>query len=151
MGKFKGGGKGKIGGKGSKGKGKGWDERSAGYDSYSDGWSTSYGGQWDAAPGRPSTRQRDSFASSGIRPKLTASSQSQGYKISISNLPKGLSKADLEEAFAACGAVNNVTIKPQFGQGFVWFKKERDADAACKTYNGGDLNGYKIKVFKTGN
>ncbi len=46
------------------------------------------------------------------------------------------------------GAVSNVIVKPQFGQGFVWFKRERDADNACRTYNGGDLNNHKIKVFR---
>jgi cold-inducible RNA-binding protein len=78
---------------------------------------------------------------------------SQGMtNIYVGNLPYGLSDAELQEAFAAYGAVSTakVVMDRQTGRsrgfGFVEMENDSEAEAAIQGLNGAELGGRKLIV-----
>ena len=72
--------------------------------------------------------------------------------IYVGNLPYGLSDAELQEAFAAYGAVSTakVVMDRQTGRsrgfGFVEMENDSEAEAAIQALNGTELGGRKLIV-----
>ena len=64
--------------------------------------------------------------------------------IVVKNVPKALHQDDLTDAFEGCGKV--LSSKLRAGTAHIEFATEKAAKSAIHTYDGGDLNGSKIRV-----
>ena len=67
-----------------------------------------------------------------------------GKMVKVTNIPYDLTWHDVKDAFKAVGQVDRCELDK--GTAWVTFADSRDAVAAVKSYDGGDMNGRTIKV-----
>ena len=67
------------------------------------------------------------------------------FTVRVSNVPRELSSGDIEEAFSQSGKVRKCRSTGA-GSFSVVFENEKDASDAIYRYDGGSLNGSKIRV-----
>lgn len=72
------------------------------------------------------------------------SRQQEHATIKITNVPKDLTWYDLKDAFKSVGYVERCDVDN--GTAWIKFSTLREAKAAIKEYDGGDLNGRIIRV-----
>jgi hypothetical protein len=66
-------------------------------------------------------------------------------KIKIQNVPYDLSWKDIKEALSQVGKIERCDV--EHGEATLIFSSNKEALRAIQTYNGGDMNGRKIRVF----
>ena len=66
-------------------------------------------------------------------------------KIKIQNVPYDLSWKDVKDALSQVGRIERCDV--EHGEATLIFSNHKEALRAIQTYNGGDMNGRKIRVF----
>jgi RNA recognition motif-containing protein len=66
-------------------------------------------------------------------------------KIKIQNVPYDLSWKDIKDALSQVGKIERCDV--EHGEATLVFSSNKEALRAIQTYNGGDMNGRKIRVF----
>ena len=69
---------------------------------------------------------------------------SQSKTIKVTNIPYDLTRQDVRDAFHSAGSIERCDVEK--GTAWITFKDSRDAQDAVKNYDGGDMNGRRIKV-----
>jgi RNA recognition motif-containing protein len=64
--------------------------------------------------------------------------------VKITNVPLDLNWKDIKSAFSEIGSVERCDVED--GVAIVKFRDPRDAQRAVKTYDGGDMNGRRIRA-----
>lgn len=65
--------------------------------------------------------------------------------VKVTNIPFDLTWKDIKSAFSDVGPVERCDVEE--GVAHITFRDARDAQNAVKTYDGGDMNGRRIKAF----
>ena len=65
--------------------------------------------------------------------------------IKVQNIPFDLTWKDIKEAMSEVGKIERCIVEE--GEATLWFATHTEANRAVQTYNGGDMNGRKIRVF----
>jgi RNA recognition motif-containing protein len=65
--------------------------------------------------------------------------------VKVTNIPFDLTWKDIKSAFSEVGPVERCDVEE--GVAHITFRDARDAQNAVKTYDGGDMNGRRIKAF----
>ncbi|EER02293.1 RNA binding protein, putative [Perkinsus marinus ATCC 50983] len=98
-------------------------------------------------PGKGSFNTRRSFGGKG---KGYTRESSGSCTIKITNIPEDLTWRDVKQSFGAVGPVEfcNVEESRRGGnQAIVTFRDAQDAQTAIDNYDGGEMNGRKIRAF----
>lgn len=64
--------------------------------------------------------------------------------VKVTNIPLDLTWKDIKSAFTEVGPVERCDVED--GVAMVTFRDARDAQSAVRTYDGGDMNGRRIKA-----
>ena len=66
-------------------------------------------------------------------------------KVKITNVPYDLTWKDVKNALSSVGTIERCDVG--HGEAVLTFANHKEAQRAIQTYNGGDMNGRKIRVF----
>jgi hypothetical protein len=69
----------------------------------------------------------------------------QQRKIKVQNIPYDLTWKDVKSALSGVGKIERCDV--EHGEAVITFASHKEAQKAVQTYNGGDMNGRKIRVF----
>merc|ERR1712176_1217044 len=128
-----------------KGKGKGYKGWSKGYGKYDyqDDWRyETSNAQHDAAKTWGSTGS--DFGRSTSRHNGGGKNESGSCRIKISNVPRGLNRRDVRDAFKECGPVKYSEMEGDVV--FITFEDMASAKRAVATFDRGEMNGNVIYV-----
>lgn len=93
----------------------------------------------------PQSRQRSPRGRRFQNGHHTKDSQTQKSRtVKISNVPYDLTWKELKEAFLSVGTIERCDV--DHGTAIIKFSDFRSASAAVRAYDGGEMNGRKIKV-----
>ena len=95
---------------------------------------------------KPSSfRSRDDDDRRGGRSKVTLRPNRESRRtVKVTNVPFDLTWKDIKSAFSEVGTVERCDVED--GVAHITFREAKDAQSAVRTYDGGDMNGRRIKA-----
>jgi len=94
---------------------------------------------------RDSNKMDTSSGSKRVVVRKGPNAPEEKRKIKITNVPYDLTWKDVKSALSEVGNIERCDV--EHGEALITFKSHKEAARAIQTYNNGDMNGRKIRVF----